>query len=189
MKYIKLFENFSESELERKLKKYGIKNYTINEDGTIDVNGDVFLNNKKLHNIPFKFGKVNSFICSNNKLTSLEGSPTEIVDTFECSNNILTSLEGSPKEVGGHFYCFNNKLVNLKGSPEEVGGDFNCFGNNLNTLEGMPLEIGGNFHCRSNPNLVLLNSLSNIEGIIYCDKHIDTSKFKGYCKEIIKKYN
>jgi hypothetical protein len=29
---------------------------------------------------------------------------------FSCSNNQLTSLEGSPKEVGGDFFCKNNKI-------------------------------------------------------------------------------
>lgn len=39
-------------------KKFGIKNYTINEDSTIDVDGNVDLRNKGLTKIPLKFGKV-----------------------------------------------------------------------------------------------------------------------------------
>ena len=32
----------------------------------------------------------------------------EVKGNFYCSNNNLTSLEGSPKTVGGNFYCSNN---------------------------------------------------------------------------------
>ena len=43
MKYIKLFESFqSDEEIHLICKKYGIENYTIN-NGVVDVNGDVHL--------------------------------------------------------------------------------------------------------------------------------------------------
>lgn len=169
-KYIKLFEDFKDnSDLEKELKKYGIKNYIINSDGTIDVDGNVNLSTpyptpffKKLNKIPFKFGIVSG--------------------TFNCSYNNLESLEGSPYYVG-IFFCHQNKLTSLEGSPVEVGGTFNCSYNNLESLEGMPLEIGDNFNCRNN-YLNELDSISNIEGTIYCDIETDTSKFKGFCKDI-----
>jgi hypothetical protein len=43
-------------------KKY-LKNYTINPDGTIDVDGDVNLQNKlgNMKKLPVKFGKVSGF--------------------------------------------------------------------------------------------------------------------------------
>jgi hypothetical protein len=31
-----------------------------------------------------------------------------------------------------------------------------------------------------------LDSISNVNGTIFCDDNIDTSKFEGYCKEIKK---
>jgi hypothetical protein len=50
---IKLFEQFNnEQEIINICKKYNIQNYTINPDGSIDVNGDVWLSNKKLTKIP-----------------------------------------------------------------------------------------------------------------------------------------
>ena len=53
-------------------KQYNIENYTVNDDGSIDVNGDVFLDNKGLTELPLSFNKVTGyFSCSNNKLTSL----------------------------------------------------------------------------------------------------------------------
>ncbi len=150
MKYIKLFENFkNDSELEKQLDKYirnngRIKSYTINEDGTIDVDGTVSIVLQNLTKIPIRFGKVTG-------------------DFYVCQNK-LKSLEGSPYYVGGSFYSSNNELT---------------------SLEGMPLEIGGDFTCKES-NLKELDSLSNIEGDIYCDKNVDISKFGGYCKNIIQ---
>ena len=40
MKYLKLFENFDQTKIDKICKKYGIENYTINPDGSIDVDGD-----------------------------------------------------------------------------------------------------------------------------------------------------
>ena len=73
------------------LDSYEIKNYTINDDFTIDVNGDVNLYNQSLTCFP-------SFIKFN-----------EVSGYFDCTNNQLTSLEGCPTIVGASFYCWNNK--------------------------------------------------------------------------------
>ena len=112
------------------LKKCVDGTYTINDDGSIDVNGDVNLNNKKLAKIPFKFRNVSGgFYCHRNRLTSLEGAPNTVGGNFCCNDNRLTSLEGSPNTVGGGFYCYNNKLTTLEGAPNTVGGSFYCYGN------------------------------------------------------------
>ena len=133
MKHIKLFESFND--IESICKKYGITNYTINTDGSIDVDGNVNLSRKGLTKLPLKFGNVTGyFYCYNNQLTTLEGSPKEVGGYFYCSYNQLTTLEGSPKEVGGNFYCDNNKLTSLKGGPIKVGGGFDCRNNKLPKL-------------------------------------------------------
>ena len=105
-------------------KRYGIENYTINGDGSIDVNGDVDLIEEELFKLPLTFNKVTGwFDCSNNRLTTLKGSPKWIGGFFTCGNNRLTSLEFSPDYVGDDFYCDNNKLTdNL--CDTEIGGDF-----------------------------------------------------------------
>ena len=97
-------------------EKYGIINYTINPDGSIDVYGNVYLFNMNLDKLPLKFNKVGGYFgCSNNNLTSLEGCPKEVGDDFYCSNNKLTSLEDCPKFVGRNFYCNINPLESLEG--------------------------------------------------------------------------
>ena len=65
-------------------------------------------------------------------------SNTKILETFDCSFNKLTSLEGAPKEVGRDFGCSHNNLTSLEGAPKEVGGDFNCSDNKLSSLDGRP---------------------------------------------------
>ena len=113
-------------------KKYGIKNYAINPDGTVDVDGNVNLFGKVLKELPLKFGKVSGyFVCSHNQLTTLKGSPKVIGGYFNCGYNQLTTLEGAPKEVGGDFFCGNNQLTTLEVAPKEVGGDFDCSYNPL----------------------------------------------------------
>ena len=119
-------------------KKYNIINYTINDDGTIDVNGNVNLCNIKLTEIPLTFNKVSGdFDCGVNKLTSLKGSPRWIGGGFYCDHNILTSLEFSPDYVGGSFWCNNNQLTDNY-CDVEIGGYFHT------TLEqdGLNINVG-----------------------------------------------
>jgi hypothetical protein len=109
-------------------KKYKITNYTINPDGTIDVNGHVYLWNKGLTELPLTFNKVSGY--------------------FDCAGNNLTTLKGSPRWVGGGFYCDNNQLTSLEFSPEYIDRNFWCQYNNL-TDNYCDTEIGGGFYTTS----------------------------------------
>ena len=131
MKYIKLFESMTEIEVEKICKKYKIENWTLNPDGTVDVDGDVYLSAQRLSKLPLKFGRVTgNFFCHYNQLTSLEGCPTEIDGDFWCHSNKLTSLEGCPTEIGGYFWCSYNQLTSLKGAPEYIEGKLDFMPNN-----------------------------------------------------------
>ncbi len=102
-------------------EEYGIENYTINEDGSIDVDGNVDFDNKGLTELPLNFNKVNGFFnCDHNQLTTLKGSP-KYVDGFSCGTNKLTSLEFSPKKVGSNFYCEDNEIRDLYGISDDIG--------------------------------------------------------------------
>jgi hypothetical protein len=92
-------------------RQYKIINYTINSDGSIDVDGDVDLSDYNLTELPLKFNIVSGY--------------------FDCSYNKLTSLDGCPNHVGGHFYCDNNELTYLDGYPSYIVGKFYCYGNPL----------------------------------------------------------
>ena len=133
--------------------EYGIIDYTINPDGSIDVDGNIILSyvfERGETKIPLKFAKViGDFECNRNQLTTLKGSPKSVGGNFECSDNKLTSLEYCPESVGGDFDCSGNLLTSLEYCPESVGRNFYCYDNQLTSLEGLP-EIGGYINCRHN---------------------------------------
>jgi len=160
MKFIKLYESFKD--IDSICKKYGIKNYTINSDGTIDVDGDVYLHNNEFTKLPLKFGKVSgSFHCYANKLTTLEGCPESVGGYFNCFNNQLTTLEGGPQSVSRDFECRYNQLTTLEGGPQSVGGTFAFSGNKLKDLYGFPEFFEGGIIYQSNPVEEILDLFKN----------------------------
>jgi len=177
----------------------------INND-VVDVEGEVS-SIMPMTELPFQFGKVTGeFICpqnnltslkgspcsvhnfylSDNKLESLEGGPTE-VNGFFCEDNRLSSLIGSPTKVTSDFNCSNNELASLIGAPKTVGGNFVCFNCNLSSLIGAPEEVGGNFECTGNHDLTSFEGAPKIiEDGFYCDwtenlPMLSLLKYKAIC--------
>ena len=100
------------AEIEAWCEEMGIRNYTINSKGEIDVDGNVDLSEMKFKELPYKFSSVNGYFslgsCKN--LTSLKNCPDFVGESFNCSLcRKLDSLEGCPKEVGGTFFSNNCK--------------------------------------------------------------------------------
>ena len=121
-----------------------IENYVINDDLSVDVDGNVNISYRQLTKIPVKFGSVSGrFSCYSNNLSSLEHCPSFVGGNFSCHNNMLTSLEHCPSFVGGNFYCYHNNLTTLEHCPSFVGGHFDCDHNNLTSLEHHPTFVGG----------------------------------------------
>ncbi len=125
----------SEEEIHKICIEYNITNYTINTDGSIDVNNNVKLSHKNLNKIPLQFRNVSGFFdVYNNNLTSLKGSPIKC-GYFNCSRNLLTSLEYGPKEVIFQYDCYHNLLKNLQHSP--ITFDWlSAFSNPLESIDG-----------------------------------------------------
>ena len=146
-------------------EKYKIFNWSINDNGLVDIDGSVYLILSNLNRLPLKFGKVTgSFDCSDCRLTTLEGAPQEVVKDFRAYKNNLTTLAGGPKLVRGDFKCFSNQLVSLEGAPLEVGGTFDCSHNRLVTLKGAPQTVVGDFDCSYNRQLISLDGGPNYVG-------------------------
>jgi hypothetical protein len=137
-----------ESKIRELCKKYVIENYTINIDGSIDVDDSVGFSSKGLDEIPLKFNRVSGY--------------------FTCSINYLTSLLGCPQWVGGDFYCYGNKLESLEFCPEFVGSDFNCIYNKLTSLDFCPKYIGGDIICEYNKIWSFKGIPDNFRGDLYC---------------------
>ena len=149
------YKNFikeSKEDIDSICKNFGIRNYTINEDSTIDVDGDVDLRNKGLTKLPLKFGKVSGdFYCQYNQLTSLSGDPLSVGGYFDCSFNQLKSLSGAPLSVGGNFYCSYNQLKSLDGISRRISGGIYCRNNQLRDVKGVKDGWLGGFDVYGNP--------------------------------------
>ena len=137
MMYLKLYEDFDESN--QICQKYNISWYTINLDGTGDIDGQVDLSDEYLSELPLKFGRVSgNFICHSNSLVSLAGSPHNVGGSFDCSHNRLFSLKGGPQYVGGYFTCAYNNLNSLLDGPNTVVGNYYFDNNELTNVIGFP---------------------------------------------------
>ena len=155
----------SSSEIEEICKKYNIENYTINDDDSIDVDGEVYLGRAGLTELPLDFNKVTGdFNCSSNFLTTLKGSPKYVGDTFNCSDNELVSLKYCPEEVIGNFRCEENKLTSLEYGPIKVGIDLYYTDNKLRDLYGISNHISGYLFIRKNP-------IASVVGTLISDIH------------------
>ena len=145
-------------------EKYEIKNYTINDDLSIDVDGGVYLDERNLEYLPLKFNYVSGdFNCDQNELESLEGCPITVDGNFDCYRNKLITLEGSPSVVNGNLICYVNELETLEGSPKTINGNFLCFVNKLKDLEYFP-EVSDYINIRDNPvNLLVYTFIENEE--------------------------
>ena len=125
-----------------------------------------------------------NFICSQNNLINLVGSPKKVIGRFDCHNNNLISLDGAPKYVGDNFVCFGNNLVSLEGAPKYVGGNFDCRHNKLTTLDYFPENFKGILYCGNNnwskpiPYKIFTNSnLNNGDyRLVYT-----TEQYKKFC--------
>lgn len=167
MKYLKFFESYKN--IDAICEAYDIYDYTINNDGTVDVDGDVIISRKGLDKFPLRFRNImGNFEFDNNNLTSLDGAPLYVSGDFYCIHNKLESLKGAPEIVGNGFYCGDNLLTTLEGSPKIVGGLFNCHNNKLTTLEGITKSIGGSLSCGYN-ELISLNGCPSSITKLYCN--------------------
>jgi hypothetical protein len=91
-------------EIEERLRKYNIRNYTINDDLTVDVDGDVYIVDFNICRLTIKFGKVTGYFHYFSQAPSLYNCPYYVGDYADVFSTKLTSLEGCPKYIGGNFF-------------------------------------------------------------------------------------
>lgn len=204
MKYIKKFNEDIPLHQQVWCRHLNLTDYTINEDDSIDVNENIIISHMGLNKIPIKFGIISGFfICTFNKLTTLENGPKEVGGFYDCSNNDINTLshnslekcehnfncsgnnlkllKGAPKEICGGFNCSHNELTNLTNGPEIVDYDYNCENNMIISIEGYPKELGGSFKCMDNPIYEIYHLFGNYKS--YTDS-LDYNYLRG--KKIIK---
>jgi hypothetical protein len=154
----------------------------INDDNSVTINGTCTANGNFAH-LPVVFRVVDgSFSLDYCGLLTLEGCPREVINgSFVCRQNKITSLKGGPLRVRGHYNCDANLLMSLEGLPEEVGGSLIISWNpNLPLLRLLRLK--------KNNNIVLLNRHKGPHWIF--DKYVGKDNSRGdilECqKEMIK---
>lgn len=166
----------NKKDIESWLKSMEIKNYTINDDLTVDVNEGVNISLRGLTHLPVQFGIVKGhFYIDQNELTSCEGFPKFVDGSLLCYSNEITSLKHCTTEVNGIFDCSQNKLSSLEYCPKTINGDFNCSYNQLTSLKHSPKTVNGNYYCQAN-KLTSLKGISNdTNGIFNCSHNKLTS--------------
>lgn len=111
----------TKEKVQKWLDKMNIRNYIINDDLSVDVDGSANLIFNNLTKISVKFNNIESnFSVSENNLTTLENCPKSVKGDFGCANNWLNSLQHCPKFIGGDFYCHNNSFTSLLGIPIDI---------------------------------------------------------------------
>lgn len=166
----------SNKEIHDFLRNYNCSTYKINDDLTIDVDGDIDLDGYPESELPdyIQFGVVKgNFYIRKSKLVSLRGCPKEVGEDFSCSGSLdLKSLEGAPQKVGC-FYCYKCwDLKSLEGAPQKVSGNFNCSEcENLESLKGAPRYVDGHFSCAECGSLTSLKGApQKVGGDFDCEK-------------------
>lgn len=193
MKYLKSFNESSKfltnpSEIKLFLDQVCDEDYSyrINEDGSIDVEGDVGIGGvycrRWFTSIPVKFRKVNGIftIYSSMQLTSLEGSPEECVD-FNVLSNPIKNLKGGPKIVTRDYDVQGSTITSLEGTPEIIPGCFDIMGTPVTSLVGGPKKVGGYFECSETAITSFIGA--PIETGDFYAKGIDIESFEGFPKK------
>lgn len=168
MKYIKLFENYNYEKIFDWMKEYAprVKNFVINSDGSVDIDGCFSFHkgeNAGIINgeLPIKIRYADCVFADNIGLKTLKNFPEKISEDYDVTpidsngyywiqNNKLTTLEGCPKKVK-RFIASDNELTSLKGAPEYVHDVCYLQNNQLESMEGCPKYIGLRLDIYNNP--------------------------------------
>lgn len=143
-----------------------IRNYTINKDNSVDVNGDVHFSNLRYKKLPIVFNKIDGDVSINGGLLeTLDGLPSKLSGELSLSELTLKSWSGCPTSVhtlsvhdckipsdlpqfqsiagSVHFHEIKG-MTSLKGLPEVIGG-LSLQYCQISSIEGVPKQINGAF--------------------------------------------
>jgi len=161
-------------EIIAKMKSLGIQetHFIVNKDYTVDTTKDVMIITKKFETCPVEFNVAHgNFIWHYASLTSMKNLPKIVKGNFVISNNKIKSMQDSPTTiVVGQFNCTGNPLKNLKGGPLKTG-DYIAMMCGLESLEGSPDEVSGNFLVGSNNLTSLEHSPNVVKGLYDCSNN------------------
>ena len=137
------------AEVEAWCEEMGIRNYTINSKGEIDVDGDVYAFDfdKKLKELPYKFGSVSGYFNMGGiGLTSCKNFPNNVLKINISGCKKIKSLEGIGDFYELHlgdnmiedFYPLNTiNYTRFKNKQCVYGNELT----KLKTMDGLPKEM------------------------------------------------
>ncbi len=119
------------AKIHRFCKKHGVNNYSINPDGSIDIDGGVCFMNFKEEFFPIPFNKVSGFFeCVNCNLTTFKNMPREIGRWLLCSNTPFRTFEHFPLVIKEGLHIDNlttpipikeyNALFQMGYTPDQI---------------------------------------------------------------------
>jgi len=129
-------------------KLFILSRSTINDDGSVDVNGDVTLP-FSTHEIPVPFRRVSgNFACANTLIKSLHNAPHYVGGSFRCDKTQITSLAFGPEYVGGSYGTYRTNISSLQHISSHIGGDLMYDSTNITSLHNIHkthanLVVGG----------------------------------------------
>jgi hypothetical protein len=167
-------------------RQYGIKNYIINSDCSINVNGTVNLAYKRY------FRAKNDIVAEPIRFIPIMFNI--IYGDFDISGNDLQSLANGPRIVTGKVNCSRNRIKKIE-RLERVGY-LDISDNGLTTLVGCPI-ISDKLDARNNrltnfigcpPNIEVDagdNTIRSLKGLS-TNKNVNVSKF--YLPDVIRSH-
>ena len=126
-------------------KAYLVGNTAINTNGDAEIqvseaivfNGTIDCNNLNISDLTGieDFTDLNSLLCANNQLTSLDISNNIALNMFQCQNNNLTSLDVSNNTALTFLDCAGNQLTSLNVTNNIALILLQCHNNGLTSLD------------------------------------------------------
>ena len=103
------------------LESHKIRNYTLNNDLSIDVRGKVEIYEDLPEYIQFN-NIYGSFIVLFENVTSMKGFPKYVEKSFFISKTNIEILDNCPEEVNDFEIILNKKLKKIESLPKKING-------------------------------------------------------------------
>lgn len=118
------------------------------------------------------FTALQSFVCNNNQLTSLDVSKNTALMALGCNNNQLTTLDVSKNTALMVLGCSNNQLTSLDVSKNTALSRLGCFNNQLTSLDVSKNTALMVLVCSSNKLTTLDVTQNSALQLLHCDPSV-----------------
>lgn len=139
-----------------------ITDFTINDDNTVDVRGDLNLDGLRHAKLPVKFNHVTGSVSlAGAMLTTLEGLPEEINGDFDITSVKLDNVTGFPLKIHGDCHLGHIEIASTLATSQlsHVEGDLVIAELVADSLVGLPSYVGGDFIMRDNDKIKTLKGM------------------------------